>query len=152
MSNADQEMRARWGQGDFSGENLDATHTNKLKEIIDKIGWPTITQVGKNGSEQAWLLAQHADHDPDFQAFCLDLMKELPLGEVNPSHIAYLEDRVRVNRGEPQLYGTQFDQIGGKHVLFPIEDENEVNSRRNEVGLGPLSEQIALMEEQYPLD
>jgi len=58
---------------------------------------------------------------------------------------------VRVNSGRGQLYGTQFTQEDNRHIPRKIEDEENVDTRRAEVGMGPLAEQIQLMYEQYPL-
>jgi hypothetical protein len=78
-------------------------------------------------------------------------MKEAPTGEVDITDVAYLTDRVCVNRGRGQLYGTQFTQEDGKHIPRTIEDEANIDARRAEVGMGPLSEQIELMYQKYPM-
>lgn len=93
---------------------------------------------------------QHADRDIAFQARCLQLMKDASPSEVDITDILYLEDRVRINQGRGQLYGTQFTQQNGTHVPKLIEDEKNVDARRFSIGMGPLSEQIAMMYEQCP--
>jgi hypothetical protein len=45
-------------------------------------------------------------------------------GEASPAHLAYLEDRVRVNAEQPQLYGTQFSVIDGQFGPRPIQDRD----------------------------
>jgi len=141
----DQEMRERSMQngGIIETEEddmVDIENTNRMKEIVNEIGWPTISKVGKEGSFDAWLLVQHADHDVEFQMQCLDLMKAEPEGEVNPVNIAYLEDRTRVNNGEPQIYGTQFYEHQGYYGPRPIEDQEHVDERREALGLEPMQE------------
>ena len=44
------------------GENLPW-----LKRVIAETGWPGQSEVGVDGAHAAWLLAQHADADPQFQ-------------------------------------------------------------------------------------
>jgi hypothetical protein len=78
------------------------------------------------------------------------MMKEAPAGEVNITDVAYLTDRVCINRGRGQLYGTQFTQEDGRHIPRTIEDEANIDARRAEVGMGPLSEQIQHMYNKYP--
>ncbi len=151
MVDIDQDMRERSQTEGYWDAAIDAKHTARMREIVTEIGWPTVSKVGAEGAHNAWLLAQHADHDVDFQEHCLMLMKEVPIGEVNITDIAYLTDRVCVNRGRGQLYGTQFTQEDGKHTPLPIVDEANIDTRRAEVGMGPLSEQIELMYQQYPL-
>lgn len=151
MVDVDQEMRERSQIENFWDKTIDVKHTERMKEIVADIGWPTVSKVGMQGASNAWLLVQHADHDVDFQEHCLQLMKDAPVGEVDVTHIAYLTDRVRVNCGRGQLYGTQFTQEDGKHLPRAIEDEANIDVRRAEVGLGPLSEQIELMYQRYPM-
>lgn len=133
MAEADQRMR-REGPLD---ESVDKTNTQRMQEIVGQIGWPTISKVGKEASDAAWLIAQHADLNVDFQEQCLEAMSSSPEGEVEKEQIAYLTDRVRVNRGQKQLYGTQFytnketQEFGPK----PIEDLDNLEERRSSMGL-----------------
>jgi len=146
MSEEDQKMR-KSGQWDSS---IDVANTQRMKEIVEQIGWPTRSKVGKDASERAWLLVRHADHDRAFQKRCLDLMKVQAAGEVSPGNMAYLEDRVRVGEGRPQYYGTQFytDEAGNVGSK-PIEDPDRVDERRQAVGLQPLSEYAREVEQSY---
>ena len=92
---------------------------------------------------------QHADHDPAFQKACLELMKQAGAGEVLPENIAYLEDRVAVNHGQPQVYGTQLEQKDGKFVPRPTIDSENVNARRMSIGLGTIEEYLVRVEKKY---
>lgn len=153
MCRVDQEMRERWEENPIvpdEDSNIDEENTNRMREIIEEIGWPTISKVGKETAEEAWLLVQHADHDVDFQLDCLNLMKQEAPTEVDMINIVYLEDRVRVNQGVGQLYGTQFMQEKNQHIPREIEDPENIDERRAKIGLGPLQEQIDMMYEKYP--
>jgi len=156
MAEVDQEMRRRVNanQGIIESEeddNLDKKHTERMKEIIKQIGWPTISKVGAKASDKAWLLVQHADHDVEFQKSCLSMMKQEIQGEVLPKNIAYLEDRVRINSNQPQLYGTQFRWKDNK-PLQNIEDRENVDERRKEMGLKTLAEGIEEMYRAYNIE
>lgn len=135
-SQKDQEMRnnsiADISQWDAS---VDRENTAWFEDVVRLHGWPTISSVGEEACQAAWLLVQHADHKPDFQAACLAEMKCLPDGEIKPAHIAYLEDRVRVAEGKPQLYGTQFYKEDGPFKPRPIEDVANLEARRAAMGL-----------------
>ncbi len=122
-------------------EAFNLLHTDRMKQIIDDIGWPTISMVGRNGAYDAWLLVQQSDHDPEFQARCLDLMQDCPADEVGLRLIGYLEDRVRANAGKPQLYGTQF-QAGadGRPEPWPIESPEHLDARREAIGMEPFED------------
>ena len=121
----------------------------RLKEIIDEHGWPTLDLVGKEGEDAAWLIAQHADLDPKFQQQALELLRDaVEAGQASPGNLAYLEDRVAVANGLPQMYGTQI-RCGRKGPVpaTPIEDGAGVEDRRAQAGLEPLSDYLDQMTE-----
>jgi hypothetical protein len=66
-------------------------------------------------------------------------------GEAPAAHLAYLEDRVRVNAGQPQLYGTQFTLTAGTLTPYPIEDPGRLDQRRAQAGLEPFADYEARM-------
>lgn len=148
---ADQEMRNRVVKKglDSWDPTIDLDNTSYLRDVVAKSGWPKISDVGSEAARAAWLLVQHADHNPDFQAHCLELMKALPKGEVIDSDIAYLEDRVRIARGEPQLYGTQFIQAGNTFKPQPIEDKDNLEERRAKMGLETFDANLQRMIDTY---
>jgi hypothetical protein len=94
--------------------------------------------VGEKGARSAWILLQHADRDPFFQAECLALMEEaLAIDQVYPKNYAYLYDRVQVAYGEKQLYATQSTSNNGlwEGHFQPIADESKVQERREAMGI-----------------
>ena len=69
------------------------------------------------------------------------MQKAAASGEASPDDVALLTDRVLIRQGKKQLYGTQFQSIKDGRVTFmPIENEGDVDKRRESVGLPPLSE------------
>lgn len=143
MQAADQAERT--GQ---SSEDGDRERTERLTEIIDEFGWPTRSLVGTDGATAAWVIAQHSDQDVEFQERALDLMREAVADdEADSTELAYLEDRVATNRGEPQIYGTQIGCVDGEAVPGPIADEANVDERRADAGLQPLDEYLAELAE-----
>ena len=120
---------------------VDSANTNWLKQVIAENGWPGRSLVGQEGSHTAYLIAQHAVHDAAFQAEVLLLLEAAyRAGEAEGGEVAYLADRVAVQAGRPQRYGSQF-QIRATGVVFnPIEDSVNVDERRAALGLPPLAE------------
>ncbi len=121
-------------------------NTRRIKEIIGQHGWPGSSLVGEIGTHAAWLLVQHADMDPIFQEKCLGLLKKAYLsGEASGRNYAFLYDRVMVNKGERQLYGTQIylNSITNYYEFCPIQNEVNLNKRRSEVGLQWSAEEYA---------
>ncbi len=133
-------------------EEVDNVNTERMKAIVKEIGWPTVSKVGAEASSAAWLLAQHADHDVAFQKICLELITKESEGEVPERDLAYLYDRVCVNEGRPQLYGTQFTtNMYGAYGPQPIEDIEHVDERRALVGLEPLHEYKEALMKKYKI-
>jgi hypothetical protein len=123
---------------------VDEDNTAWLTELTARRGWPGRTLVGEDGAHAAWLLAQHADRES--QPAFLDLLRAaVAAGEASVTDLAYLDDRVRMRAGQPQLYGTQF--IHDEQGLRPwaIEDPENVDQRRASVGLGPFADYEARM-------
>jgi hypothetical protein len=144
MAAADQAARQKLaddnGPEEAFGE-LDRFNVTRMKVIVAELGWPTIPMVGKDGAFDAWLLVQQADTEPEFQAQCLELMRACEAEEVPVRLMGFLDDRVRVADGRPQLYGTQFlEGEDGKPEPCPIEDPDKLDERRAAIGLGPFEE------------
>lgn len=150
MAKADQAMRNQAMEDPSAWDgSLDKRHTARMKKIVREYGWPDIPLVGIEASNAAWLLVQHADHDPTFQKECLILMKALPEEDILQPNIAYLEDRILTAEGKPQLYGTQFQGTGKSLRPRPIADEKSVDRRRKSMGLGTMAEYTKLMQKEY---
>jgi hypothetical protein len=135
LMDADQAER----NGEIGG-NKDTDRTDRLREIVDEHGWPTFDLVGKEGTTAAWVIAQHTDFDVDFQKEAFELMEAAVADDqADASELAYLEDRIAVNTGQPQRYGTQVRCAGGQaHPATPLVDPDGVDDLRAGVGLDPL--------------
>ncbi|OPG13725.1 hypothetical protein B1L11_07060 [Microbispora sp. GKU 823] len=141
-----QERMVQW-------RNIDRDNTAWLRSVVGMRGWPLLSQVGEDGALAAWLLAQHADASPEIQReFHRALSDAVARNEAKPAHLAYLEDRVRVNSGRPQLYGTQFFSEGSGFRPHPIEDADQLDDRRAAVGLEPFEQYEAQMRRLYEGD
>ncbi len=58
-----------------------------------------------------------------------------------PRELAYLTDRVRVNQGREQVFGTQMrSDANGMPIPQPIEDPERLDERRVAVGLDAFEE------------
>ncbi|MEV7801528.1 DUF6624 domain-containing protein [Microbispora sp. NPDC088329] len=93
---------------------------------------------------------QHADASPEIQRdFHTALSDAVARNEAKPAHLAYLEDRMRVNSGRPQLYGTQMFDDGNGFRPHPIENPEQLDDRRAAVGLEPFETYEAQMRRLY---
>lgn len=123
-------------------EHVDAQNTAWLYGVVSSSGWPTRNRVGDEAARAAWLLVQHADHDPGFQKACLDQLGALADDDVDRTLVAYLTDRVNLAHGLPQTYGTQLENHDGTWRPRTLEDPTNVDKRRAAVGLSTLAEYL----------
>lgn len=124
-------------------EAIDKKNRRKLDRIIARHGWPTQSMVGTEASEVAFLIVQHSDLAYLKKYFPL-LKAAAAKGEAKPGQAAMMEDRILINEGKKQIYGTgvQTDPVTQELKLWPIENEEEVEARRAAVGLPPLAEYL----------
>jgi hypothetical protein len=118
---------------------LDEKSTEYMNKVVKEFGLPTIFLVGKKASLYAWLLVQHSK-DLALQKSYLALLKNAEKGAVNPEHAAYLEDRILMHEGNPQIYGTQVlkNKVSGMWEPYTIASEDSVDKLRESAGLEPL--------------
>ena len=148
MEREDQQMRDKaLDDAQAWDSSIDERNTERLRAIIAEIGWPTVSKVGSDASHAAWLIAQHADRNTEFQKEVLSLLEQQESGEIRKQEIAYLTDRVLVNEGKPQRFGTQFYRFedGSLHAR-PLENPELVSTIRKEFELDTLEENIARMD------
>jgi hypothetical protein len=138
----------RW---DAFKDSVFTTQRLRLEEIFEAFGYPGYDLVGKDGARHFWLMAQHSDSDPEFQARVLEkLKKEVERNNADGSYFGLLTDRVRINRGEKQIYGTQVTYNSyGQAYPRDLADSVNVNKRRAEVGLEPLKEYLNRMTQMH---
>jgi hypothetical protein len=113
-----------------------------LKSVLARIGWFDIGRYGAEASQAAWLIVQHSDHDPEWQRAMLETLRpRVARGDMQPSYYAYLVDRVAVNAGRPQTYGTQGRCVGpGDWQPKTVAEPEALDRRRAEVGLSPIAD------------
>ena len=94
---------------------------NRIKKMFRKHGFLGFDYVGQEGSTHFWLLVQHSDMDPDFQREVLRAMdKAVKKNNANPNNYALLFDRVQVNAGKKQKFGSQVTyDVNGTGRAFP---------------------------------
>lgn len=121
-----------------------------VEAMFNKYGFLGFDKVGKEGSQHFWLIVQHCDKYPEFQKKVLKTMdKEVKKQNANPQNYAYLYDRVKVNAGEKQLFGTQVTyevETTGKAIpKIGLIDSAKVDKLRKEYDLGPLKDYLNTM-------
>jgi hypothetical protein len=121
-----------------------------IKKLFVKEGYLGNNKIGVFSAHNFWLLIQHADKHPDFQIKVLESMKvEADKGNASLKDYAYLIDRVKINNGELQIYGTQMelDSTETSYKPKPVIDPDKLDERRKSVGLMPIEQYIKFMNE-----
>ena len=130
-----------------------ARHQPLLEKILRQYGYPGIRQVGKTSANNFWLLVQHADDYPAFQQQVLKMMlAEVKRKNADASNYAYLTDRVAINAGQLEEYGTQVEYKGpglGQAVPRSLRDPARVNQRRAAIGMEPLENYLRMMTQTH---
>ena len=123
-----------------------------LVAIVEKHGFPDADKLGAEGTHLFWLLMQHQDRHPDFQVRVLVLMeKAVQQGKASGKDYAYLLDRVSLNTGKLQVYGTQMTLNAEGTSFEPRSciDPEHLDERRASVGLGTMAQYIEIMNQNY---
>jgi hypothetical protein len=125
-------------------EENDSKILTFVKKVLDTRGWLGSDIIGVLGNQTLFLAIQHSDLAT--QEKYLPMMKEaVQKGNASPSNFAYLADRLAIRHGKKQSYGSQYDrdQVTGEYYILPLEDPDNVDIRRKEVGLGKLQDNVS---------
>lgn len=132
------EMEDLWKEQTY----LDSVDLVKVTNILDKYGWVGADIVGGRGNETIFLVIQHADIKTQ-QKYLPAMRDAIKNRKADAGSLALLEDRVALREGRKQIYGRQIHgSPDGKYWISPIEDPDNVDKRRAEVGLQPLADYV----------
>lgn len=124
-------------------EYKDSLNVKKVCAILDKNGWLSPRIVGGDGVFTVFLVIQHADIKT--QEIYLPIMREASKrGDLEPSDLAMLEDRVALKNNRNQIYGTQigYDETNGIYYLLPVDDPDNLDKRRSQVNLDSIDSYV----------
>lgn len=121
----------------------DSVNLLKVRKILDEKGWVGKEKVGAQANSALFLVIQHSDLET--QKKYLPMMKEaVTKGNASPGSLALLIDRIEIREGRKQIYGSQIGTNPNTQTqyILPLIDPDNVDKRRAEVGLGPISDYI----------
>lgn len=127
----------------------DSVRSKRLREIVGQWGWPDSVTAGPEAADAAFLILQHSPFNDFQEAMLPRLEAAAAAGAMPPSGVAMLVDRVLVQQGRPQRYGTQFSLEEGRLVADPVEDLEHLEERRSEMGLPSMDEYTRMLGEAY---
>ncbi len=120
---------------------IDSANMVYVEKYFNEHGYPGKSVVGEPTNTAAWFVLQHSDKIAQY--FPL-IKKAGKFGELPYNLVAMMEDRLLMEQNKPQIYGTQGKRIGnGKPFIWPIENPENVNQRRQDAGFNESVEQSA---------
>ena len=122
-------------------QTADSINLLKVTAIIDRYGWLGPDSIGSDGNTTLFMVIQHSNQPT--QEKYLPLMREaVKNGRARAKELALLEDRVALEEGKKQIYGSQlrWDAKTNVYAVAPLEDPVNVDKRRAAMGLGPLAD------------
>ncbi|HFK5585274.1 TPA: DUF6624 domain-containing protein [Elizabethkingia anophelis] len=125
-------------------KKIDLESVDIVAKIIDKYGWLGKDKIGKEANETLFLGIQHID-DLVVQSKYLPAIKDaVKKGNAEPWHLAFLTDRILMNQGKKQIYGTQkiITKNPETSYIIPLENPEKVDELRKEIGLDPLNDDL----------
>ena len=98
--------------------------------IIEKCGMPTLKEVTQKHMNAIWLGLQHTTKKHRINYFP-QIEEAVKNGDLSKQQYALMKDRILMDEGKPQIYGSQIKN--GK--LYKLENPETVNERRKEMGM-----------------
>lgn len=114
-------------------------HRNQelIISIIEKCGMPTLNEVSQKHMDAIWLGLQHSNEDVRKKYFPF-VKKAVENGDLSKQQYALMKDRMLMDAGKPQVYGSQI--YNGK--LYKLENPESVNERRKEMGMETIEDYL----------
>lgn len=124
-------------------KRADKINLIKVEAIIKRYNWPYNDKISNEGSRTIFLVLQHSRLDVQKKYFPR-INDATNAGKIKPSSLGMFEDRIAIQEGKPQVYGTQVAQdIETKSFsVLPIINPETVDERRKSIGLIPIAEYL----------
>jgi len=128
----------------------DSLNIAQLESLIERNGWPAESKVGEFPLNSAFTLLLHAGPDVK-KTYLPHIEKSVADGELPKRAFAYFIDKMKTSAGENQIYGTQitWNETTGNYELYPVEEEEQLNERRREMGLDSVETYLRHMYKMY---
>lgn len=118
-----------------------ASNILKVREILNKYGWPKLSLIGGRGNRTICNVLQHADQET--REHYIPLMKQAVFDKkLEARYLVRAEDRIATDKGELQIYGGQMKYYPETKSfnVWPVYDPINIDKRRAKIGLGPIKE------------
>lgn len=115
---------------------IEAADDENLKALLAMVpaeGWFLRSRYGDKPAAAAFHIIQHSDPE-QWKRFVPVLEPLVVTGEVDGQSFGLMYDRLAVNAGRPQRYGSQMKCEAGRYVPEPLEDPARVEEWRKAMG------------------
>lgn len=125
-------------------QKYDSINIKKIDKIISKYGYPGKSLVGEPENTSAFYVIQHSNKIKNYFPLIKKAGKK---NELPKTLVAMMEDRLLVQQGKEQIYGTQGSGFNTKNgwtmIIHPIKNPEKVNKLRKKVGFTETVEENA---------
>lgn len=139
IQKSDQDMR-----NSYETMNIEQDLENISKVVAILRNCNEVENLSKESKYSLWLLIQHAP--PKFREEFIGKFEGWSnAGILDIKQVLMMKDRMLLDQGKPQLYGTQVfvSPETGASELYEVQDRNNLNQRRKEVGFEPIEDYLA---------
>lgn len=130
-------------------EETDSTNLVVVSHILDCYGW--LDGLSQEANQAIFLVIDHSDFETMNRYQSL-FHKAAEKGYISFGDLATMEDRMLMNDGKPQKYGTQAYALGreGESIIYiwPVEEPEKLNERRADAGLSPIEDYLEAVKQQ----
>jgi len=131
---------------------VDGPNVKRISEVIYSTGFPTSKEVGVDGVKALFLILQHSE-SIELRLKCKKGIEQAFQDKVlSVSEFTVFVDRLLIKQGKPQIYGSNFDLKDGKMVMSKTKDLTNLDKRRRQIGLPPISEYVKVLREAYNME
>lgn len=124
---------------------IDSVNQTRVIPIIEQYGWLPQSRIGEKAASAIFYVVQHSNIGT-IEKYLPQMEELAKKGEASATDAAKMRDRLLMFQGKKQIYGTQaasWVRPEGGQVIWPIEDVENVNKRRKEVGFTTTVEENA---------
>lgn len=130
-------------------EAADAENEKALLAMVPPEGWFLKSRYGPRAAQAAFTIVQHADLSL-WRRFVPVLEPLVAKGEVDGQSYGLMYDRLAINEGRPQRYGSQMTCKDGKYVVDRLEAPETVDERRKAMGFPETLAEYEAIFARYP--
>jgi hypothetical protein len=124
---------------DAAVNEIEGKNAVRLKAIVARYGWPTIALVGAEASQAATAILAHSEDHAWQEQLVPELQQLVATDKIFGSDVAAIVDSLLASSGKAQQFGTRFETRDGTIVILPVENPQQLDQRRSQYLLPPVS-------------